>query len=56
MNRITTNYAVAPGEYLEEWLEDQEMTQLQCADRLGCSRQLDNGIVHGGATGTWATA
>ena len=56
MNRITTNYAVAPGEYLEEWLEDQEMTQLQCADRLGCSRKLVNEIVNGRATVTSDTA
>lgn len=45
----STNYAVAPGAFLEEWLEDQDMTQGQAAERLGCSRKQVNEIVNGRA-------
>ena len=45
----TTNYAVAPGRYLEEWLEDEDMTQAQAGARLGYSRKHVNGIVNGHA-------
>ncbi len=43
------NYAVAPGEYLAEWLEDERFTQQQLADRLGWSRKRVNEIVGGRA-------
>ncbi|KQO81478.1 HigA family addiction module antidote protein [Frigoribacterium sp. Leaf263] len=43
----TTNYAVAPGEYLEEWIEDNGLSQQLVADRLGCSRKHVNEIVNG---------
>lgn len=51
-----TNYAVAPGKYLEEWLEDQGMTQAEVAARLGCSRKFVNEIVNGHASITPTTA
>lgn len=43
------NYAVAPGEYLSEWLDDERFTQQQLADRLGWSRKRVNEIVGGRA-------
>lgn len=51
-----TNYAVAPGEYLAEWLDDNNMTQAQAAQRLGASRKLINEIVNGRAPVTPETA
>lgn len=42
-----TNYAVAPGMYLQEWLDDEQMTQQSLADRLGISRKTVNGILKG---------
>ena len=53
---MTTNYAVAPGEYLQEWLEESAMTQQQLADRLGSSRKQVNEIVNGRAPVTSDTA
>ncbi len=44
-----TNYAVAPGEYLEEWIEDQGLSQQRVAELLGCSRKQVNEIVNGRA-------
>ena len=46
---MATNYAVAPGEYLKEWMEDNEsgITQLELASRIGVSRKLVNGILCG---------
>ncbi|SDW86142.1 addiction module antidote protein, HigA family [Arthrobacter sp. cf158] len=51
-----TNYAVAPGEYLEEWIEDQGLSQQHVADLLGCSRKQVNEIVNGRAPITHETA
>lgn len=51
-----TNYAVAPGEYLEEWIEDQGMSQQRVADLLGCSRKQVNEIINGRAPVTSDTA
>ncbi|GAB3376306.1 HigA family addiction module antitoxin [Amycolatopsis echigonensis] len=50
------NYAVAPGEYLEEWLDDQGMSQQRLAERLGSSRKQVNEIVNGHAPITPDTA
>lgn len=52
----TTNYAVAPGEYLEEWIEEQGLSQQHVADRLGCSRKQVNEIINGRAPITSETA
>ncbi|SLJ23041.1 HigA family addiction module antidote protein [Mycobacteroides abscessus subsp. abscessus] len=52
----TTNYAVAPGEYLEEWIDDQGLSQQRVAEMLGCSRKQVNDIVHGRAPITQDTA
>lgn len=46
---METDYAVAPGEYLAEWLEETGHTQQQLADRLGWSRKRVNEIVGGRA-------
>jgi HTH-type transcriptional regulator/antitoxin HigA len=51
-----TNYAVAPGEYLEEWIDDQGMSQQRVADLLGVSRKHVNEIVNGRAPITQDTA
>lgn len=52
----TTNYAVAPGEYLEEWIDDQGLSQQRVADLMGCSRKQVNEIVNGRAPVTSDTA
>ena len=47
---MVRDYAVAPGEYLEEWLEENpEITQKQLADDLGISRKQVNAILRGRA-------
>lgn len=51
-----TNYAVAPGEYLEEWIHDQGLSQQRVAEFLGCSRKQVNEIVNGRAPITSDTA
>lgn len=51
-----TNYAVAPGEYLQEWLDETGVTQNDAASRLGCSRKQVNDLVHGRAPITAETA
>ena len=51
-----TDYAVAPGAYLEEWIEEQGLSQQHAADMLGCSRKLVNEIINGRAPITTDTA
>jgi HTH-type transcriptional regulator / antitoxin HigA len=51
-----TNYAVAPGEYLEEWIDDRGFSQQHFADLLDCSRKQVNEIVNGHAPVTSDTA
>lgn len=51
-----TNYAVAPGEYLEEWIEDHGLSQKRVAELLGSSRKQVNEIVNGRAPITSDTA
>lgn len=51
-----TNYAVAPGEYLEEWIEEQGLSQQRVAELLGSSRKQVNEIVNGRAPITSDTA
>lgn len=45
-----TDYAVAPGEYLEEWAEDKGLSQQHVADLLGSSRKHVNEIINGRAS------
>lgn len=52
----TIDYAVAPGEYLEEWIEDQDLSQQRVAALLGSSRKQVNEIVNGRAPITSDTA
>lgn len=52
----TTDYAVAPGEYLEEWIEEHELSQQKVADMLGSSRKQVNEIINGHAPITSETA
>lgn len=51
-----TNYAVAPGEYLEEWIDEQGLSQQRVAELLGSSRKQVNEIVNGRAPITSDTA
>lgn len=51
-----TNYAVAPGEYLEEWIDDHGLSQQRVAKLLGSSRKQVNEIVNGRAPLTSDTA
>lgn len=44
------NYAVAPGEYLAEWMDEHsDVTQAQLANRIGVSRKQVNAILNGRA-------
>mgnify|MGYP000993997448 FL=1 len=52
----TTNYAVAPGEYLGEWIDEQDLSQQRVAELMGCSRKQVNEIVNGRAPVTSDTA
>lgn len=52
----STNYAVAPGEYLEEWIDDHGLSQQRVAELLGSSRKQVNEIVNGHAPITSETA
>lgn len=52
----STDYAVAPGEYVEEWAEDEGLSQQRVADLLGCSRKHVNEIINGRAPITPDTA
>lgn len=45
----TTNYAVPPGAYLEEWIDEHGHSQQHVADLLGVSRKLVNEIINGRA-------
>ena len=51
-----TNYAVAPGEYLEEWINEHGLSQQRVAEQMGCSRKQVNEIVNGRAPITSDTA
>lgn len=51
-----TDYAVAPGEYLEEWIDGQGLSQQRVAELLGSSRKQVNEIVNGRAPITSETA
>ena len=53
---MDSNYAVPPGEYLREWLDENKITQQQAADLLGYSRRQVNEIVNGRAPVTPDTA
>lgn len=44
---MSTGYAVAPGMYLQEWIEEASVTQQEAADRLGLSRKTVNCIIKG---------
>lgn len=42
-----TDYAIATGEYIEEWLSDHGMTQTEAAKRLRVSRKHLNRVIAG---------
>lgn len=48
-NRYLPDYAVAPGEVLDEYLESVGMKQAELADRLGYSKKTINEIITGKA-------
>lgn len=35
MSKFLTNYAVSPGEYVEEWIEDNYLTVEKLAEEMG---------------------
>lgn len=43
------DYAVAPGEFLEEWAEDEGLSQQRIAELLGYTRKHVNEIINGRA-------
>ena len=43
----TSTYAVAPGEYLQEWIEDHSLTRQEVANRLGFDCEKLDGIIAG---------
>lgn len=51
-----TDYAVAPGEYLEEWIDDHGLSLQQVAEQLGSSREQVDEIINGRAPITSDTA
>ena len=51
-----TNYAVAPGEYLKEWIDERGFTRQRAADLLGYSREQVDDIVNGRTSITRDTA
>lgn len=46
---MSMNYAVAPGDYLAEWIDEEGLTQGEVATRLACSRKQVNEVVNGHA-------
>lgn len=55
---MATNYAVAPGEFLQEWIDEEGngITQAELAQQLNVSRKLVNEIINGKAPITPDTA
>ncbi len=53
---MKTDYAVAPGMYLQEWIDRESLTQQEAADRLDLSRKTVNGIIKGAQPITQETA
>jgi plasmid maintenance system antidote protein VapI len=51
-----TNYAVPPGAYLQEWMEERGMSQQEAAEGLMYSREHVNRIIAGKVTVGNATA
>jgi HTH-type transcriptional regulator/antitoxin HigA len=44
---VLTNYAVAPGEYLKEWIDDQGISGQEVADLLGYTLAQVEAILNG---------
>ena len=55
-NKFVPDYLVAPGEVLEEYLEDLGMTQVELADRTGLAKKTINEIIKAKSPITSATA
>ena len=54
---MVRNYAVAPGEYLKEWMDENgDITQEALSRRVGISRKTLNEILNGKATVSESTA
>lgn len=55
---MATNYVVAPGEFLQEWIDEEGngITQAELAQQLNVSRKLVNEIINGKAPITPDTA
>ncbi|MCP5119179.1 MAG: HigA family addiction module antidote protein, partial [bacterium] len=55
-NEYLPDYAVPPGEVVNEYLEAYGMTQVELADRTGMAKKTVNQVVNGKAPITPATA
>lgn len=55
-NQFVPDYAVLPGETLQEELESRDMTQVELADRTGMAKKTINEIIKGKAPITPETA
>jgi plasmid maintenance system antidote protein VapI len=51
-----TNYAVAPGEFLQEWVDENALPLEEVARRMGCSHSVVVEIITGRAPVTDGTA
>ena len=49
---VDLDYAVPPGEYIAEWLEENELSQAELARRLGYSPKHVSMLIRGSALGT----
>ncbi|AYG03611.1 ImmA/IrrE family metallo-endopeptidase [Gryllotalpicola protaetiae] len=47
MSYFAPDYAVAPGETIQEWLDENSMTQAELADRIDLSKKTLNQIIKG---------
>jgi addiction module HigA family antidote len=55
-NQFNPNYAVPPGDILQEWLDDQGLTQAELAQRMGRAKKTVNEIIKGIAPITAVTS
>src|SRR5690625_4858956 len=55
-NQFSPNYVLAPGTVLQEWLEEQGLTQAELAERMGRHKKTVNEIIKGVAPITAETA
>ncbi len=55
-NQFSPNYAVPPGTILQEWLDENKLTQVELADRMGRTKKTIHEIIKGTAPITAETS